>query len=73
MLGRRECQDFPSKLSCLTKLKNFVGQPLCAVFQKISGSENFMDKKEREVSSFVLKVFCLNVPKNAVGDQLVFQ
>ena len=23
-----ECQDFPSKISCLTVPKNFVGQPL---------------------------------------------
>ena len=71
-MGRRECQDFPSKISCLTVLKNFVGQPFQAVFQKTSGSENFMDKKEGEVSRFVLKIFCLNVPKNAVGDPLVF-
>ena len=71
-MGRRECQDFPSKISCLTVLINFVGQPFSAVFQKISGSENFMDKKEGEVSRFVLKIFCLNGPKNAVGDPLVF-
>ena len=71
-MGRRVCQDFPSKISCLSVLKKFEGQPFQAVFQKTSGSENFMDKKEGEVSRFVLKIFCLNVPKNAVGDPLVF-
>ena len=71
-MGRRECQNFPSKNSCVTVLKNVVGQLFCAVFQKTSGSENFMDKKEREVSRFVLKIFCLNVPKKAVVDPLVF-
>ena len=67
-----EYQNFPSKIFCLTVLRNFVGQPFQAVFQKTSGGENFMDKKEGEVSRFVLKIFCLNVPKNAVGDPLVF-
>ena len=28
------CQNF-----CLTVPKNFVGEPFCAVFQKISGSQ----------------------------------
>ena len=27
-MGGGECQDFPSKISCLTVPKNFVGQPL---------------------------------------------
>ena len=31
--------DFPSKLFCLTVPKNSVGEPFCAVFQKIYGSE----------------------------------
>ena len=33
-----EYQDFPSKLFCLTVPKHFVEEPLCAVFQNISGS-----------------------------------
>ena len=37
--GGRENQDFPSKFSCFTVPKNFVGEPFCALFQKISGSE----------------------------------
>ena len=32
-------QDFLSKFFCLTVSKNFVGEPFCAVFQKISGGE----------------------------------
>ena len=35
--------NLPSKLFCLTVPKNFLGEPLCAVFQKISGSKMFMD------------------------------
>ena len=31
--------DFLSKFFCLTVPKNLVGEPFCAVFQKISGSE----------------------------------
>ena len=34
-----EYQDFPSKTYCLTVPKYLVGEPVCAVFQKISGSE----------------------------------
>ena len=33
------CHDFPSKIFCLTVPEKFVGEPFCAVFQKISGSE----------------------------------
>ena len=31
--------DFLSKFFCLTVPKSFVGEPFCAVFQKIFGSE----------------------------------
>ena len=31
--------DFLSKFFCLTVPKKFVGEPFCAVFQKILGSE----------------------------------
>ena len=34
-----EYQDFPLKCYCLTVPKYLVGEPVCAVFQKISGSE----------------------------------
>ena len=37
--GRGKYQDFPSEIFCLTVPKNFVEEPFCAVFQKISGSE----------------------------------
>ena len=32
-------QDFTSKIFCLRMPKIFVGEPFCAVFQKVSGSE----------------------------------
>ena len=47
---------FSVEFFCLTVPKDFVEEPFCAVFQKISGSENFMDKKEGGVSRFVLKI-----------------
>ena len=34
-----EYQDFPTKIFCLTVPKNIVGEPFCAVFQKISVSQ----------------------------------
>ena len=39
IIGGGEYQAFPSKVFCLTLRKNSVGEPFCAVFQKISGSE----------------------------------
>ena len=33
--------DFLSKFFCLTVAKSFVGEPFCAVFHKIFGSEKF--------------------------------
>ena len=37
--GGWEYHDFLSKTFCLTVPKNLVGQPFCAVFQKISSSQ----------------------------------
>ena len=36
---RSEYRYFPSKIFCLTVPKNFLGEPFCAVFQKIPGCE----------------------------------
>ena len=35
----REYQDFQSKNFCLTVPKSLVGELVCAMFRKISGSE----------------------------------
>ena len=60
-----ECQEIPWKACRLTVPKNFVGeQPLCAVFQKISGSEKVLKKREKECQKFQFNVFCLTAPKN---------
>ena len=48
--GAGEYQDFPSKIFCATMPKILVGEPLCALFQKICSSEKFVDKREGEVS-----------------------
>ena len=49
--------------------KNFVGEPFCAAFQKISGSQKFMDKRGGgKYPDFPSKVFCLTVPKIFVGE-----
>ena len=49
--------------------ENFVVEPLCAVFQKNSGSKKIYEK---EVGwghqDFLSKVFCLLVPKNFIGE-----
>ena len=37
--GGREYHDFLSNFFCLTVPKNFVREPFCAVFQKISRSQ----------------------------------
>ena len=56
------------ELFCLTVPKNFVGKTFCAVFQKIFGSANFMDKKGGEFQDFPSKIFCLIVLKKFVGE-----
>ena len=38
------------------------------MFQKNSGSEKFMDMREREVSRFLSKIFCLTLSKSAIGE-----
>ncbi len=51
-----EHQDFPPKIFLSHNAEYFVGQPLCAMFQKLSGSERFLDKGG--LSSFsVEKIF----------------
>ena len=37
--GVGEYQDSPSSFLCLTVPKIFVGEPFCAVFQEVSGSQ----------------------------------
>ena len=37
-------------------------------FSKILVAKKIMDKEQGEVSRFLLKIFCLKVPKNAVGE-----
>ena len=37
-------------------------------FRKILVAKKFIDKREGQVSRFPSKIFCLTVPKNAVGE-----
>ena len=37
-------------------------------FRKLLVAKKFMHKREGKVSSFRSKIFCLTVPKNAVGE-----
>ena len=53
-----EYQNFPSKVFCLTMPEIFAGEPFCAVSQKISGSEKFMDI-QGGVSRFSVENFFL--------------
>ncbi len=63
---RVEYQHFPSKIFCLTVPKIFAGETLCAVFQKFSGSEKFMDKSG-EYEDFPSEFFSLTVAKIFIG------
>ena len=67
-MGEGECQDFPSKISCLTVPKSIVGQPCVLFFRNLPVAKMFLDKREREESRFPSKIFCLTVPKNFVGE-----
>ena len=49
-MGEGECQDFPSKFSCLTVPKTFVGQP--SSVSLISGIKNFY------ASEGYITIFC---------------
>ena len=66
--GGVEYEGFPSKNLYLTVPKNFVGEPFCAVFQKISGSQNVYIYERGEYQDFPLKNFCLTVPKNFIEE-----
>ena len=46
----------------------FVGQLFCAVFQKSSGSEEFMDNEGGGYQDFPSKNFSLTVPKSFAGE-----
>ena len=49
--------------------KNFVGNSFCAVFLKISGSENFMDKMGGGVYQDIpSQFFCLTVTEIFLGE-----
>ncbi len=62
-----EWQDFSSKFFCLTVPKKLVGEPFCAVFQKISFSELVYGLEVGGFQDFLLETFCLTVKKNSVG------
>ena len=60
---------FPSITFCLRWPKHLAEEPLCVVFQKISGRKMFMDKwgaGGREYHQFPSDFFYLTVPKNSV-------
>ena len=57
---------FLSKNFCLTRPNIFLGDAFCAVFQKFSGSEKFMDVRGGEDEDF-LSFFYITVPKFSLG------
>ena len=65
-----EYQDFPSKIFCLTVPKLFVEEHFYVVFQKTSGGEKFIGKKEGEVSRLRSKIFFLTMAKFFVAEPL---
>ena len=64
---QRVIARFSVEIFCLAEPKNFAGEPFCAVFQKVSCSENIMDKKG-EYHFFPSKNFCPTVPKKILGE-----
>ena len=57
----------------LTVPKIIIGQDFWAVFQKIFGGENFLDKRGGGgglYQDFPSKIFCLRVPKEFVGEPI---
>ena len=59
---------FSFEIFCLTVPKHFVGEPFCAVFQNISGSQKVYGWGGGEYQDFPSKIFCLTVPKKFVGE-----
>ena len=53
---------------CVTRPKRLVGEPLCAVFQKICGSEKFVDKREGNYHDLRWNILCLSLPKEIVWE-----
>ena len=70
---QRVMSRFAVDFFCLTVPKNLVGEPFCAVFQKISGSEKVWIRGGGEYQDFPSKIFGLTVPKNFVGIPSMFQ
>ena len=66
------CHDFLTTF-WPTVPKKLVGETFCAVFQKNSGSEKFIDKRGGggEFQDFLSKFFCLTVPKISVGGAIL--
>ena len=54
--GGEGVSSFSVEFFCLTMQKTFAGEPFCAVFKKVSGSEKLYEL-ERGVSIFSVKIF----------------
>ena len=50
--------------------KIFVGEPFCAVFQKISGFTEIYGEEGVGYQVFPLKSFCLTAPKKYIGEPI---
>ena len=59
---------FSLEFFCLAVSKNFVGEPVRAVFPKIFGSKKFIDDRGGEYQEFPLKITCRTVPKRFIGE-----
>ena len=67
-----EYQDFPSKSFCLIVPKNFIGEPFCAVFQKVSGIEKKLWRKGFGIKIFRRKFFVSQCRKLRRGTSVCF-
>ena len=64
-MGRNH--DFPARTFCLAIRKKILEEPLCAKFQKPSGTEEITDKKG-EYRDFPLSFFCVTVRRSFRGE-----
>ena len=61
---------FRSKIFCRTLPKNIVGEPFCAVFQKISGFDEIYGGEGGGVPGYPVEKFLSHSAKENVGEPI---
>ena len=66
-----EVSRFSSENFLSHSIEKIRREPSCAVFQKISDCEKFLDKKGGSIKILRRIFFCLTVPKNFIGEHFI--